>query len=319
MKSSLKSTTLPDQSDVERLLKDPSAHTRRTLAEKLGKGYAQNRFSDAERKIADDIVRAVARDVELEVRLRLAETICLSGHLPPDVAKELANDVAEVAEPILSKSDVLADEALVEIIHQRSERHRAAIASRVRVSEPVSGELAVRGDGDTLKKLAENEGAEIDDNAFDLIIDKAGTIDELAVKIASRSYLPLRTAERLVGLVSETLRQRTGQTIDGAAREGATLLLGGGDAEGLDVMRLLDRLKTSKRLNPSLVTRAAMAGDWELALQTLCRLTGRNRADVRQAMRESQTAMALLSQARLGREEAKKIVSAYLPRTEARH
>ncbi|MEO0501196.1 MAG: DUF2336 domain-containing protein [Pseudomonadota bacterium] len=264
------------------MLTDPSASARETLARKLGRGYRARRFSAGEREIADDIVRAVARDVEIEVRKALAETISLSRDLPADVARELANDVASVAEPILRHSDVLADEDLVEVVRARSEAHRLAIAGRKRVSRVVSSSLADVGEPKVLGTLVDNAGADIDDGAFSTLIDRSADPKAMAMQVATRDRLPLATAERLIALISDRIRTRTGQAIDAEAQAGAALLLRGADTEGLDLMALVDRLAANKRLSAALAVRAADAGDAELALAALARRVNRSRGEILQ-------------------------------------
>ncbi len=297
---------LPDASDVERLLADPSPGTRRVLAEKLGRSYSGDLFSSEEREIADDIVRAVARDVEIEVRRALAESISLSRDLPADVARRLANDVAVVAEPVLLNSDMLADEDLIAVVRQRSQAHRLAIAARESVSAPVSRALSDVGEPPVLNRLVDNEGADIDADAFETLLARVPDASVVAARAATRARLPLKTAERLISLVSERLRSIG---IGEGALAGAARLLRGDDTEALDVMALVDRLSASARLKPSLVLRAAEAGDWELALTAVVRLTGRSRAEVNADMRDGNRQMALLRSAGHTKAEAERVAA----------
>ena len=271
---------LPSQEDVERLLADPSADARRSLAEKLGRGYSDLRFSERERQIADDIVRAVARDIESEVRQALSASIARSPDLPRDVARQLANDIAAVAEPVLSHSDVLADEDLVEVVRQRSEAHRLAVASRSHLAAPVAGALAEEGEEPVLERLVENDGAEIGAGAFERILSRTEALSSMASRAAQRVQLPLQTAERLILLVSDRLRSR-GADIDGHAQDAAALRLGTRDAEKSDIIALIGRLQESGRLTTSLVRRAAEESDWDLMVAAAAALSGRPRHEVK--------------------------------------
>ncbi|MGB3724114.1 MAG: DUF2336 domain-containing protein [Pacificimonas sp.] len=306
---------LPDAGDVERLLADPSTGTRRVLAEKLGRSYSGKLFSDEERGIADEIVRAVARDVEIEVRRALAESISLSRDLPADVARQLANDVADVAEPVLLNSDLLADKDLIAVVRERSEAHRLAIAARVAVSAPVADALSDVGEGRVLERLVDNEGADIAAEAFDNVLRRAADPEAIAIRAATRKRLPMKTAERLISLVSARLR--TGGIGEGAMA-GAARLLRGDDTEALDVMALIERLSSNGGLKPSLVLRAAEAGDWELALTAIVRLTGRSRAEVNTAMRKRGDQIALLLSAGQTEAQANRIADRLKDRRAAR-
>src|SRR5580700_9267975 len=81
------------QADVERLLADPSPETRAGMAVKLAQEFERGELTPGERQIAEQIVRAMARDATLRVRQALAEHLKESNSLPVDVAKLLAGDV----------------------------------------------------------------------------------------------------------------------------------------------------------------------------------------------------------------------------------
>ncbi len=92
------------QADVVRLLSEPSALVRAEVAAKLADEIDNTLLTPAELAIAHDIVRAMARDVELAVRRSLSHSLRSAAHLPHDVAIRLANDVEAVALPILTES-----------------------------------------------------------------------------------------------------------------------------------------------------------------------------------------------------------------------
>ena len=56
------------------------------------------------------------KDAEVRVREALAQNLKENPDLPHDVALSLAQDVDQVALPILQFSDVLTDDDLIEII-----------------------------------------------------------------------------------------------------------------------------------------------------------------------------------------------------------
>jgi uncharacterized protein (DUF2336 family) len=296
---------LPNRDDVARLQRAADRPARTRLAEKLGLSYAARLFRPKERAVADDIVRAIARDLDVEVRRALARTIAASADLPQDVAVRLANDVIEVAEPVLRESDLLGDSDLVAIVKSRSEAHRSAIAARRRLTEPVSAAIIEHGQVPSVSTLVANAGAAIAEPSLDQAVDRFGGDARVAEAMADRAALPLAIAERLVALVSERLRARfAGDSVrarryaEGLAAqvsEGAAVVLGGGEAETLDLLALLDRLKASGRLQPSLVLRAGRAGERELMQAAVSRLTGRSYAAVAAAFADTDSGRALLA------------------------
>src|SRR5271165_1794602 len=91
-------------SDVARLLADPSQDIRAELVAKVSHEVERGALSLEERALAEDILRALARDAALRVRQALAEHLKESRHLPRDIAIALALDVDAVALPILQYS-----------------------------------------------------------------------------------------------------------------------------------------------------------------------------------------------------------------------
>ncbi len=100
------------QSDVARLLAEPSAHVRAELAGKLAQEIDNPGLSPHELQIAHDIVRILANDIEAIVRQNVSQSLRHSSRLPHDVALRLANDIEHVALPILADSAVLTADDL---------------------------------------------------------------------------------------------------------------------------------------------------------------------------------------------------------------
>ena len=70
------------QSDVKRLLKDPSGKNRAVTAGKVASDYKSGALTDQERKIAEDIFGIMVRDTELRVRKALSENLKDSVDMP---------------------------------------------------------------------------------------------------------------------------------------------------------------------------------------------------------------------------------------------
>ena len=81
-------------SDVERLLKDPIPERRSEIVTKVAAEFENSGLSEAERRLAVDILRAMASDAELMVRQSVATCVRCSKDLPHDVAIKLARDAA---------------------------------------------------------------------------------------------------------------------------------------------------------------------------------------------------------------------------------
>src|SRR5262245_14789048 len=120
--------------DVEALLADPAPARRAKVVQQLAVDIDRGRLSEAEWKIALDIMRTMAADAEMIVRHAVATSLKASKALPHDIAVTLANDEPNVAQPILESSPVLTDEDLITILAEGNGTKQVAVARRPEVS-----------------------------------------------------------------------------------------------------------------------------------------------------------------------------------------
>lgn len=250
---------------------DPSAEGRTRSVAKIASTFEAGGFQGIEREIAADIFRVIARDVEVRVRETLASHLKKSADLPHDIALALARDVDSVALPVLEFSDVLTETDLVGIVGGHNAVVQGAIARRSHVSASLSEALVEHGDESVVSVLVANEGADIADDTFDKVVTGFSASDSVQGALVGRSKLPVGVSERLVTLVSDSLRKTlvarhkvdpelVGELVQGS-RERTTLGLLGPDAERTDVFELVDHLKSNGRLTPTIVLRALFMGD----------------------------------------------------------
>ena len=92
------------QRDVELLAADPNPANRQDAMLRVAELYSVEPLTPAERQIALAIVQTVLPEAELEIRRRLSETLKSTSHLDRALARQLAEDVLDVATPILVHS-----------------------------------------------------------------------------------------------------------------------------------------------------------------------------------------------------------------------
>jgi len=270
--------------DVDDLLKDPSPDTRARTAAKVATQFDDGDLSADERRIAEEIFRVMVQDAEARVRRALSEHLKRSPDVPRDVAVKLAEDVVEVAAPMLEFSEVLSDEDLLRIVRSRPPEHQLAVAKRRTVSAVVADALADSGSEDVVSTLMANEGADIAEPTFDKVIDRFGDSERVNESIVRRTKVPISVAERLVTLVSDTLRQqlvaRHDLPADLAAdlvlqsRERATVGLLSEGADRMDSLELVDQLYRNGRLTSTIILRALCTGDTDFFDAALAKLAG---------------------------------------------
>lgn len=272
--------------DVAKLLAEPSAANRADLAAKVARQFDASSLTDAERRLAEEIIRVMAHDAVVRVRQSLAENLKSNPALPRDVALTLASDVEAVALPILSVSTVLTDEDLIELVQSsRSEAKQTAIARRDTVSAAVADALIDLGGESAVAALVANQGAVLAEPSLNRVIDRFGTSEAVQAPLVQRDRLPVTIAERLVAVVSDKLQNYLVTHHDLPAkvaadailqsRERATVSLLNGENDEESLERLVAQLSRTGRLTPSLLLRALCTGDvgfFEVGLAALSKV-----------------------------------------------
>ncbi len=257
--------------DVKRLLEDPSADTRAELASKVAVEFKQGSLTAQERRIAEEIVRAMTRDAVMRVRVALAEHLKDSPHLPRDAALTLARDVDKVAVLVLQHSPVLSDQDLIDLMREASSSKLKAIARRTYVPGPVSDALVASGDSTAIVALIDNAGAEIAEPTLHAVLSQHGGNVDVDASLARRATLPIAILERLVAEASDQLRQiliqrhdlpdRIAGDLVFQIRERATVSLLAPVSRETETGELVAHLKSVGRLTPSIMLRALCVGD----------------------------------------------------------
>ncbi|MEP4378568.1 MAG: DUF2336 domain-containing protein [Alphaproteobacteria bacterium] len=191
-----------------RLARDRSAAARRDLVEIISDlFFDQDRIlSERERATMSDILRQLIHDVEISVRKHLAIRLSDEPQAPSELIYALANDNAEIAHPILMRSDVLKDAQLIEIIRNRDLEHQLSVAMRASLSESVSDALVETSEVTVIERLLENPGAEIGRQAMTYLVEQSQRVDAFQNPLIRRKDLPTDLAERMYWWVSAALR-----------------------------------------------------------------------------------------------------------------
>lgn len=270
--------------DVKRLLADRSAETRLVTANKLAGEFTSGRLGERERALAIEIFRIMVQDAELRVRLTLSEQLKQCADLPRDVARTLANDVEQVATPMLEFSTVLTDADLIEIIASLSRAKQRAIARRQLVSTAVSAALVDQGDATVAAELVANSGAQIEEHDLMKLVDVHGADEGVMRPLIDRSELPLSVAEKLVHQASEEMRRHLverhnlsdvlAEQLARQSREKVTVGMLTPGTDDAEVERIVDHLRLNGRLTPSLLLRALCEGDLRFFEAAMAALAG---------------------------------------------
>jgi uncharacterized protein (DUF2336 family) len=262
-------TTLT-QADVEKLLAEPSAQVRAEVASKLAKEIDSPSLTESELQLAQDIVRVMAKDIEVSVRQSLSQSLRSAARLPHDIAVRLANDIESVAMPILMHSQVLTDDDLTAIVKSGAGSKQEAIASRPNVSEKLSDILVSTSGEKAVAKLMANPSAKIHETSFSKAVDRFPQSDAVKENIVRRPALPITVAERLVTVVSDKLKDYLVSHHELSPNIAADIVMQNRErtiiglsesSNAQELEKMVAQMHASGRLTPSLLLRSLCMGD----------------------------------------------------------
>src|SRR5436309_598060 len=166
-------------------------------------------YSDEQIALFDDVFHCLMRHIEASAKALLASRLAPVDTAPPLTIRALAFDeLIEVAAPVLSQSERLDDEALIETARTRSQAHLMAISTRKSLSGAVTDVLILRGNDDVLQSTVNNPGAQFTDRGFGRLVARAEGDDNLATCIGLRPQIPRHHYLKLIAKASATVRAR---------------------------------------------------------------------------------------------------------------
>lgn len=289
--------------DVRKLMQEPSEKVRGVLAGKIASDYREGLFSPSEMAVANDIFRILLKDIEKKVRQSMAEQLAHSPHVPKDIILKLANDDVEVAVHALEFSRVLDEDELLKILQSSEEVARLrAIARRENLSATLSTGLTETQNVSVLTDLFANKTAIIPDHAIMNVWAQIAQHESLAQLLVNRGGLSLTIVEKMIGAVSNELKQRLvkeykiSSPVAGKAAADAREweLLGFVSAnsdinpdDDEQVEDLVAQMSLSGRLTHSVLIRALCIGSLNLFETGLARLAGVPRVNARMLLSDA--------------------------------
>ncbi len=278
------------------LARDKSVAAREALTATITDLFFErgNVLTDRERSLMTEILRQLINDVESSVRRALAEKLAHQKDAPRDLIVALANDEISVAQSILMHSEVLCDEELIEIIHQRTLEHQLAVAMRKSVSEIVSDALVGTGNVDVISALLENHDARISAKTMGYLVEQSERVDSYQNPLLRRPELGPELARRMLWWVSAALRRHIldnfpikPSDFDDALEASASELAGlPADETPSKSEELVDSLADSKTISPHLLVETLRQGEIALFEAMLAKMTGIRSTVVRRLLFE---------------------------------
>jgi uncharacterized protein (DUF2336 family) len=166
-------------------------------------------YSSDQIELFDDVLQCLMDHIETSAKALLANRLAPIDTAPPLTIRALAfDDLIEVAAPVLSRSERLDDDALIETARTKSQAHLMAISTRRVLSGAVTDVLVLRGNDQVVQSTVNNPGAEFSERGFTHLVDRAEGDDDLATCIGLRPTIPRHLYLKLLAKASVTVRAR---------------------------------------------------------------------------------------------------------------
>jgi uncharacterized protein (DUF2336 family) len=166
-------------------------------------------FSDKQIALFDDVFQCLMDHIETSAKALLANRLAPIDSAPPLTVRALAfDDLIEVAAPVLSRSERLDDDTLIETARNKSQAHLMAISTRRVLSGAVTDVLVLRGNDEVIHSTVHNPGAEFSERGFTRLITRAEGDDDLTTCLGMRPTIPRHLYLKLLAKASITVRER---------------------------------------------------------------------------------------------------------------
>ncbi|MGB7258254.1 MAG: DUF2336 domain-containing protein [Pseudolabrys sp.] len=264
-------------------LRTASPGDRADATSALARAYLYSELSTDDLAAAEGAMIMLLDDPSPLVRGALAEVFASSQKAPPIVVHALAADQPDIALPVLSRSPLLHDADLVDLVATGHPESQCAIATRAMLQRPVAAAIAEVGSAQACLALIENSDADVTDASLDRIVERFGHLAPIRENMLARADLPVSARQALLSKLSETLAgfvvsrhwlpREHAQYAAKEACEKATVALAA-EIPYEDIGALVHHLCVSGQLTAGMILRALLSGNVVLFEEALAELTG---------------------------------------------
>lgn len=266
-------SNLEQLENLAKLAKETTPEGRQELLRKVTGMFLESSpgtLNSTEIEYFGDVMGHLVFEMEMKVRQHLAETMSDVDAAPYELIKKFASDDIEVARPVLTKSGILQDADLIEIVKQCSQEHLMAVSTRDKVSEQVADVLVEKGNDQVLGSLAGNAGAELSRTAVETMVARSEGDDEaLKEALVMRDGMPADLMRKMYNHVSSALREHIlsqgvdfdeSQIDEMLAETGEWLAKEGGEEKSTEAEKYIQRKAQLKQLDQALLLKLMREG-----------------------------------------------------------
>jgi uncharacterized protein (DUF2336 family) len=232
----------------------------------------------------DGILTGLIPHTEIALRADLAERLCVLGNAPRALVGQLAgDDDITIAGPLLRRSVVIDESALIEIARIKGQGHLLAISERPKLSADLTDVIVRRGDRDVVRRAAGNAGALFSEDGYSTLIKRAGRDGVLTLTVGRRADLSdLQLKELLEGSM-DIIRRRLLEVVKPDRQTRIKQLMSGisGVPESVEngrdfvpAQRAILALHGAGQLDEAALFGFAKSHKYEEAVAALCAMSG---------------------------------------------
>jgi uncharacterized protein (DUF2336 family) len=163
----------------------------------------------------DGVLVGLVPHAELAARAHLAERLSVLDNAPRGLVGQLAcEDEISIAGPVLRRSPVLDEDALIEIARLKGQGHLLAMSERPTLSADLTDVIVRRGDRDVVRRAAGNAGAAFSKTGYSVLIKRAGEDSALTLAVGQRKDLSSGQLKDLLAGSVDIVRRRLLEAVE---------------------------------------------------------------------------------------------------------
>jgi len=157
----------------------------------------------------DRVLIDLVPHTEIPARADLAERLSVLDNAPRALVGHLAReDEISIAGPLLRRSPVIDEGALIEIARSKGQGHLLAMSERPKLSPDLTDVILRRGDRDVVRRTAANAGALFSQAGYSAMIKRAAKDGVLTLAVGQREDLSDQLLKELLAGSIDIVRRR---------------------------------------------------------------------------------------------------------------
>jgi uncharacterized protein (DUF2336 family) len=258
------------------------AEAARRITELFLEGAANLRPAHVD--LFDNVLVDLVPHTEIAARSDLAERLSLLANAPRALVGQLAReDEISIAGPLLRRSPVIDEPALIEIARIKGQGHLLAMSERPALSPDLTDVIVRRGDREVVRRAAGNSGALFSPIGYSSLIKRAGQDGVLTLTVGQRDDLSGPQLKELLAGSIDIVRRRLFDVVKPARQADIKHAIGeiSGVAEQVEsrrdfapAQRTILALHEAGELNEAALLGFAKAYKYEESVAALAALSG---------------------------------------------